>query len=179
MKFTETPLKGAFVIELEKREDERGFFARTFCQQEFAPYNLKSNIKQANASRSVKKGTLRGMHYQLPPHAETKLVSCARGALYDVTIDLRPDSPTYKQWFGIELTQDNGKMLYVPERFAHGFLTLTDNTEAMYLVTEFYTPEAERGIRYNDPQFAIDWPISVESVSEKDAAHPDYKEDQA
>jgi len=174
MIFTETKLKGAYVIELEKREDDRGFFARTFCKSEALPYGLKTDIVQANMSASKKKGTLRGMHYQLAPHAETKLIRCTKGSLFDVIIDIRPESPTYKQWFGTELTADNYKMVYVPEGFAHGFVTLEDNTEAVYLVTAAYNKESERAIRYNDPAFNITWPVDVTELSEKDTSHPDF-----
>jgi dTDP-4-dehydrorhamnose 3,5-epimerase len=174
MIFTETDLKGSYIIEPEKREDERGFFARGWCQKEFEDHGLVPHIVQANISYNRKRGTLRGMHYQVAPYRETKLVRCTRGALYDVIVDVRPDSPTYKQWIGVELTADNYKMLYVPEGFAHGFITLEDNTEATYQVTEFYTPGAERGLRYDDPTFAIQWPIPVEVISGKDASWQDY-----
>ncbi len=172
MLFLETPLKGAFIIELEKKEDSRGFFARAFCKHEFEKYKLNANIVQANNSFSLKKGTLRGMHYQVPPSAEDKIIRCIRGSLYDVIIDLRVDSPTHCQWFGIELSAENRKMLYVPKGFAHGFITLEDNTEAFYLVTEFYSPEHERGIRWNDPKFNIKWPINPIIISEKDNNYP-------
>lgn len=174
MIFNETSLKGAYVIDLEPRQDERGFFARTFCRREFEEHGLISYVVQANISFSHKKGTLRGMHYQLAPFAETKLVRCTRGALYDVIVDVRPDSPTFKQWFGVELTGDNYRMLYVPEGFAHGFLTLEDNTEASYQVSEFYAPGYEQGVRYNDPAFAIQWPLEVQVISDKDRSWPDY-----
>jgi len=176
MIFNETKLKGAFIIELEKRGDDRGFFARTFCQREFDEHGLISNIVQTNISLSKTKGTLRGIHYQIAPHQETKLVRCTSGALYDVIIDLRKDSPTYKQWIGVELTAANYRMLYVPRDFAHGFLTLQDNTEVTYGVSEFYTPDAERGIRWNDPVFGIVWPEEVREISGKDASCPDYSD---
>lgn len=175
MKFFETPLKGAFTIELEKREDDRGFFARTFCVDEFKNAGLETKIVQTNMSRTLKKGTIRGMHFQLPPHQETKLVRCTRGAIYDVIIDIRPDSPTFKKWFGVELTSENHKMLFVPRGFAHGFLTLTDDCEVMYEVSEAYAPGFEGGIRYNDPSIGIQWPIEVTDHSEKDGQHPDFK----
>lgn len=175
MVFTETKLKGAFIIELEKREDSRGFFARTFCANEFEEHGLVNRIVQTNMSRTLKKGTLRGMHYQIPPHQETKLVRCTAGAIYDVIIDLRPDSPTFKQWIGVELSAENHKMLFVPRDFAHGFVTLTDNVEVTYEVSEFYTPNSESGIRYNDPTINIQWPIEVTDTSEKDANWPDFK----
>lgn len=176
MKFTETPLKGAFLIDLEKREDERGFFARAFCVNEFKQHDLDANIVQINNSLSVDKGTLRGMHYQLAPKAETKIVRCIKGALFDVIVDLRKDSPTFLKWFGAEITADNRRMMYVPKGFAHGFITLEPHTEAFYMVTEFYAPEMERGIRYNDPALAIEWPIEPVVVSDKDLKHPDFNE---
>ena len=174
MKFTETKLKGAFIIDLERLEDDRGFFARAWCKNEMEQHGCSADLKQANLSLSKKKGTLRGMHYQISPHEESKLVRCTRGALYDVIIDLRRDSTTYKQSIGVELTADNQRMLFVPEGFAHGFITLEDETEAFYLVTEFYTPGAEKGIRYNDPALAIEWPIPVAEISDKDATWPDF-----
>lgn len=176
MIFTQTKLKGAYVVELERREDERGFFARTWCADEFKKVGLKTNLVQQNMSLTFKKGTLRGMHFQKSPYEETKVVRCTRGAIYDVIIDLRKNSPTYKKWFGIELTADNYTMLYIPEGFAHGFVTLTDDVEVTYLVTQFYTPSAENGVRYNDPAFGIVWPEQIKHVSDKDAQVPDYKE---
>lgn len=175
MIFTETKLKGAYIVDLEKREDERGFFARGWCQNEFEAHGLAPRVVQANISYNKKRGTLRGMHYQIAPYEETKLVRCTRGALYDVIVDLRPTSPSYKQWFGVELTADNYKMLYVPEGFAHGFITLQDETEATYQVSQFYTPGSERGLRYNDPAFGIEWPAEVQVISEKDKSWPDYR----
>ncbi len=174
MLFNETKLKGAFIIELERHQDERGFFARTFCQKEFEARGLVPNIAQANMSLSKYKGTLRGMHYQKAPFEETKLLRCTSGAIYDVIIDLRPDSPTYKQWIGVELTATNCKMLFVPKDFAHGFLTLADNSEVMYLVSQFYAPGSELGIRWNDPKICIQWPIEVQVISEKDQNWPDF-----
>ncbi len=175
MIFKETNLKGAFVIELEKREDERGFFARTWCKKEFEANGLEIGLVQANLSLSRKAGTLRGMHYQAAPYEETKLVRCTKGALYDVIIDLRPNSHTYKQWFAVELTENNYKMLYVPKGFAHGFQTLVDNVEVFYFVTQFYSPSAERCVRWNDPHFGIKWPdVNVRTISEKDKNWPDY-----
>jgi dTDP-4-dehydrorhamnose 3,5-epimerase len=158
MLFTATKLPGAYVIELQKIEDNRGFFARAWCQREFAAHGLNSNAGQCNISFNPKKGTLRGMHYQVAPYAEAKLIRCIQGAIYDVIIDLRPVSPTYMQWIGIELTADNRKMLYIPEDFAHGYQTLCDNTEVFYQVSQFYQPGAERGVRWNDPAFGIVWP---------------------
>jgi len=169
MKFTQTPLKDAYVIELQELSDDRGFFARSFCMNEFAEHGLKPNVAQCNLSFNHKAGTMRGMHYQIAPAAETKLVRCTRGAVYDVIIDLRPDSPSYMQHFGIELTEHNRKSLYVPELFAHGYLTLTDGAEVSYQVSEFYTPGMERGLPYNDPAFNIEWPVEVQVISEKDA----------
>jgi len=174
MIFKETKLKGTYIIEIEKLEDERGFFARAWCKKEFENHNLISRLVQANVSFNKKMGTLRGMHYQLAPYKETKLVRCTRGAIYDVIIDLRPDSSTYGQWMGVELTSENYKMLYVPEDFAHGFQTLEDNTETTYQVSQFYAPGSERGIRYNDPGFGIKWPRNVQVISEKDKNCPDY-----
>ncbi len=174
MIFTETELKGAYIIDIEKREDPRGFFARAWCQKEFESQNLISRLAQANISFNKKRGTLRGMHYQVAPYEETKLVRCTRGAICDVIIDLRPDSPTYKQWIGVELTENNYKMLYVPENFGHGFLTLEDNAEVAYQVSQFYSPAAERGARYNDPAFGIKWPIDIQVISDKDKSWPDY-----
>ncbi len=174
MKFHATPLKGAYTIELEKRGDDRGFFARFFCEREFEAAGLSMPIVQINNSLTAKAGTLRGMHYQLPPAAETKVVRCIRGALYDVIIDLRPDSSTFGQWFGAELTAENRRMMYVPQGFAHGFITLTDDTEAFYLSSTFYSPEQERGIRFDDPRFGVIWPVAPVDVSAKDKTWPDY-----
>ncbi|MHC5065728.1 MAG: dTDP-4-dehydrorhamnose 3,5-epimerase [Planctomycetota bacterium] len=174
MKFEETALPGAYVIDLEKRGDERGFFARVFCTDEFAEHGLPDRFVQVNNSLSADKGTLRGMHYQLAPKAESKLVRCIRGSLHDQIIDLREDSPTFGQGFGIELSAENRRMLLVPKGFAHGFLTLEDDTEAFYFVDEFYAPELERGLRWNDPKFAIDWPIEPTVISDKDQKHPDF-----
>jgi dTDP-4-dehydrorhamnose 3,5-epimerase len=172
MIFHETKLKGAYIIDPEKREDERGFFARSWCQREFEQHGLVSEAVQANISFNRKKGTLRGMHYQAAPHEETKLVRCTRGAIYDVIIDVREDSPTYRDWIGVELTAGNYRMLYVPKGFAHGFQTLADDAEVVYQVTQFYTPGAERGIRWDDPAIRIDWPLAVQSISDKDANWP-------
>jgi dTDP-4-dehydrorhamnose 3,5-epimerase len=174
MIFKETKLGGAFIIDLEKHQDERGFFARTFCRKELEQHGLISDVAQANMSLSQKKGTLRGMHYQRSPFEETKLVRCTQGALYDVIIDLRPDSPTYRQWIGVELTAANTRMLFVPKQFAHGFVTLADDTEVTYMVSQFYSPGSELGIRWNDPAIGIQWPVDVSVISEKDANWPDY-----
>jgi dTDP-4-dehydrorhamnose 3,5-epimerase len=176
MIFCETPLKGAYTIELEKRGDDGGFFARFFCVDEFAKMGLENNIVQINNSASKDKGTLRGIHYQASPKAETKIIRCIKGSFYDVIVDLRPASETFLKWFGVELTSDNKTMLYVPKGFAHSFLTLTDDTEALYLVTEFYSPQHERGLRWNDPVLNINWPFEPSVISEKDMNHPDFNE---
>ena len=173
MKFTETKLKGAYVIEVEPIADERGFFARSWCQKEFAEHGLNPNLVQCNISFNLKKGTLRGMHYQAKPHEEVKLVRCTMGAVYDVIIDLRSESPTFKQWVGVELTADNRKMLYIPEGMAHGFQTLVDNTEVFYQMSEFYHSESATGLRWDDPEFKIEWLIKQDLViSEKDKFYP-------
>ena len=176
MIFTETELKDAFIIDIEKREDNRGFFARAFCKNEFQEHGLETNYVQCNLSRTKKAGSIRGMHYQIAPHEEVKLIRCIKGAIYDVIIDLRPDSPTYRKWTGVELSSDNYRMLYVPKGFAHGFQSLVDNVEVFYFVSEFYTPGSERGLRYNDPSFNIEWPLEVTVISDKDRNWPDFKE---
>lgn len=170
MIFTETKLRGAFIIDLERREDSRGFFARGFCQNEFTQYGLKPVIAQANLAFNIKAGTVRGMHFQYPPAAESKLVRCTRGAILDIIVDLRPESPTYLQHVEVELDEDNHRALYVPERFAHGYQALRDKTETSYQVGEFYTPSTEGGILYNDPKLGLTWPLPVTVVSEKDQA---------
>ncbi len=174
MLFLPTKLPGAYLIELEPRSDARGFFARQFCQNEFLDHGLVNYIAQCNVSWNECAGTLRGMHYQLEPFAETKLVRCTRGALYDVMVDLRPNSPTYCEWFGVELTAENRKMVYVPQGFAHGYQALTPDTEALYMSSEFYTPTHERAVRWNDPAFNIRWPLSDPILSDKDRTHLDY-----
>lgn len=174
MRFTETSIPGAYLIDLEKRGDDRGFFARAFCEQEFASHQLVSRFVQVNNSLSTDKGTLRGMHYQLPPKAETKLVRCIRGSLYDLILDLRPSSPTFGCSFGAELSAENRRMMYVPKGFAHGFITLEENTEAFYFVDEFYAPDYERGLRWNDPAFQLSWPIPPVVLSQKDAGYRDF-----
>ncbi|WP_449245244.1 dTDP-4-dehydrorhamnose 3,5-epimerase [Desulfobacca acetoxidans] len=171
MIFCETRLKGAFIIELEPIADARGFFARTWCQREFAAHGLKSRFVQCNISYNKKKGTLRGMHYQIAPHAEAKVVRCTRGAIYDVIIDLRPDSLTFKQWLAVELTADNRRMLYIPEEFAHGFQTLEDDTEVFYQMSEFYHPECARGVRWDDEAFGIEWQGEIPIISENDRSY--------
>jgi dTDP-4-dehydrorhamnose 3,5-epimerase len=169
LNFTETPVKGAFVIEPDAFVDHRGFFARMFCVKELKAKGLNHKIVQANHSKSVGKGTIRGLHYQLPPNAETKIVKCIKGKIFDVIVDVRKDSPTFLHWFGVELTADNKKMLYIPEGFAHGFQALEEEVEIIYLVTNFYAPEAERGVRYNDQKINIEWPIKENIItSEKD-----------
>lgn len=172
MKFTKTKLISAYIIEVEEISDSRGFFARSWCQREFEELGIKSNFVQANISFNRQKGTLRGLHYQNAPHAEAKLMRCTKGAIYDVAVDLRPDSPTFCEWVGAELTAENHRMLLVPEGFAHGFQTLEDDTEVSYQVTEFYTPKAEGGARYDDPAFGISWPLEVTVLSDKDANWP-------
>ena len=177
MVFTETRLKGAFVIDPEQHTDERGYFARTYCQREFAAHGLNAKVVQASLSYNAKRGTVRGMHYQLFPHEEVKLIRCVRGALYDVAVDLRPDSPTCGQWTAVELSAEPGKaarMFYIPEGFAHGFQTLEDHTEILYQMSAFYVPEAGRGARWNDPAFAIEWPLPVAVISERDRTYPDF-----
>jgi dTDP-4-dehydrorhamnose 3,5-epimerase len=174
MIFTQTTIPGAYLIDLEKRGDDRGFFARAFCEREFAAHQLVTKFVQVNNSLSAQKGTLRGMHYQLAPKAETKVVRCIRGALYDLILDLREDSPTFGRSFGAELTSENRRVMYVPKGFAHGFITLTDDTEAFYFVDEFYAPECERGVRWNDPRFHLEWPIAPVIISDKDANQRDF-----
>lgn len=175
MIFKETRLKGAFIVEPEKIEDNRGFFARAWCKREFETNGLNPNLLQSNISFNKAKRTLRGMHYQVAPREEVKLVRCTKGAIFDVIIDLRTDSPTYLKWIGVELTSYNHWMLYVPENFAHGYLTLTDDSEVFYHVSQFYSPDHERGIRWDDPVLAIDWPIDRNLIiSEKDNSWPDF-----
>jgi len=175
MKFIETKLEGVYQIEPERLEDERGFFARTFCREEFEAHGLNPNVAQCNISSNNKKGTLRGMHYQIAPYEEVKLVSCIRGAVYDVIIDLRQDSSTYCQWFAVELSAENYKILYVPECCAHGFQTLEDNTAVFYQMSEFYHPECARGVRWDDPAFEVSWPL-LEPIllANKDRSFKDF-----
>ena len=172
MIFTETKLKGAFVIDLERRENLRGFFARAFCQKEFEKHGLKSIIAQANIASNFKRGTIRGMHFQYPPAAETKLVRCTKGAIFDIIVDLRPESTSYLQHVAVELNEENQRALFVPERFAHGYQALRDNTDTSYQVGEFYTPDAEGGLLYNDPRLALQWPLPLSVISEKDQKFP-------
>jgi dTDP-4-dehydrorhamnose 3,5-epimerase len=174
MIFTETTLKGAFVIEPECRHDERGFFARTWCQHEFAAKGLPPQWVQCNISFSRQRGTLRGMHYQAPPYEEAKLVRCTMGAIYDVIIDLRAKSPTFRQWLAVELTADNRRMLFIPQGFAHGFQTLAHDTEVFYQMSQFYAPEYARGVRWDDPAFRVWWPAEKRIISERDRGFPDF-----
>lgn len=174
MIFKETKLSGAFIIELEKIVDDRGFFARTWDNKEFEEHDLNTKLVQCNISFNKKKGTLRGMHYQIPPYEEAKLVCCIKGKIYDVIIDLRPHSKTYKNWLAVELAVDNNKMIFVPEGFAHGFQTLEDNTKVFYQMSQFYNQEASRGIRWNDESFDIKWPIKPSIISEKDLSYEPY-----
>jgi len=174
MKFIKTPLSGGCIIEIDQIEDDRGSFARSWCQREFAEHGLNSSVVQCNISFNRKKGTLRGMHYQSKPFEEAKLVRCTRGAIYDVIIDLRENSPSFRKWFAVELSEKNQRMLYVPECFAHGFQTLEDNTEVFYQMSEYYYPEYSRGIRWDDPLFSIEWPEEEGIISEKDQEYPDF-----
>lgn len=173
MRFVETPLAGCYVIEQDRILDHRGYFARVWCQRELEQHGLRADILQANVGFSRQRGTLRGLHYQRSPHAEVKIVRCTRGAMFDVAVDLRPESPTFRQWYGIELTADNGKMLYVPEGFAQGYLTLVDDTEMTYQTTKFFDRESATGARYDDPTLGIVWPVEVQVISEQDTKWPD------
>ena len=176
MIFTETKLKGAFIIELEKLEDERGFFARTWDQKLFEENGLNSRIVQCSISFNKLKGTIRGLHFQIPPHEEAKLVSCIKGKIFDVIVDLRSSSDTYKKWFSIELNDQNKKMLYIPEGFAHGFQTLEDNTLVYYQISEIYSPEHARGVRWDDNTFQIEWPLKKTVISKKDSSYQSFEE---
>jgi dTDP-4-dehydrorhamnose 3,5-epimerase len=174
--FTETRLKGAYFIEIERLDDKRGFFARTFCTREFQANGLDPKLVQCNISFNEHIGTVRGMHYQIPPHAECKVVRCTMGAIFDVILDLRPGSPTFRQWVSLELSAENRKLVYIPEGVAHGFQTLVENTEVHYQMSELYHPECARGVRWDDKAFDIRWPISENIViSERDLRYPDYK----
>ena len=175
MVFTETGLSGAVIVDVESHADERGFFARSWCTREFAERGLNPSVVQCNVSGNTVKGTLRGMHYQIAPHAEVKLVRCTKGAMYDVIIDLREGSPTFLRHVGVELTADNHRALYIPEGFAHGFMTLEDNSEVFYQMSAYYEPTAARGVRWNDPIFGIDWPLPVSVISTRDRDYPDFK----
>lgn len=173
MKFLKAPLEGARVIELERREDERGFLARLFCEREFAAAGLETRFVQINNSASLRKGIVRGLHYQVPPHAEVKVMRVIRGAIFDVIVDVRRDSPTFGRWFGAELTAANRLMMYAPRGFAHGFMSLTDDVEVIYMASSFYAPGSERGVRFDDPRVGISWPIPPREVTDKDRSWPD------
>jgi dTDP-4-dehydrorhamnose 3,5-epimerase len=175
MVFQETKIAGVFTISLEPLPDERGYFARTWCEQEFCRHGLNPKLVQCSISFNKRKGTLRGVHYQISPHGEAKLVRCTRGSIYDVALDLRPESPTYLQWTGVELSAENHCSLYIPEGCAHGFLSLEDNTEVFYQMSETYHPESARGVRWNDSAFEIRWPGEVEVISERDRTYPDFE----
>jgi dTDP-4-dehydrorhamnose 3,5-epimerase len=174
VRFLETDLDGAWLIDPEPARDERGFFSRTFCTREFAAQGLETNFVQHSLSFSSRRGTVRGMHFQRPPHAEVKLVECARGAIWDVIIDLRPQSPSFARWQAFELNDENRRQLYIPKGFAHGFETLSDDAEVRYLISAFYESSAASGLRYDDPAFAIPWPVPVTTISPKDKGWPDY-----
>lgn len=174
MNFRETELPGVFEVRLELKSDDRGYFARTWCQQEFAAQGLSSRVVQCNTSFNPKKGTLRGMHYQQKPNAEIKLIRCTRGKIFDAVIDLRPASATFKKWTSLILSSSSQNMIYIPEGCAHGFLTMEDDTEVFYQMSEFYSAESARGVRWNDPAFKIEWPTEVEVISERDSSYPDF-----
>ena len=173
MRFVATPLADGYIVELDRLEDERGFFARSFCSAEFAAHELAASFPQCNVSYNARRGTLRGMHYQREPYAEAKVVRCTRGAIYDVIVDIRPGSPTFRRWFAVDLTADNRRMLYVPQGHAHGFQTLRDDSEVFYMMSETYHPEAAAGIRWNDAMLNVSWPLQNPIVSPKDMAYPD------
>lgn len=174
MIFRETGLDGAWVVEIERFEDERGFFARTWCERELGEQGLEPGLVQCNISWNRQRHTLRGMHYQAAPHEEVKLVRCTKGSIHDVIVDIRPESPTFKRWFGLDLSAENRTALYIPAGFAHGFLSLDDDTEVLYQMSEFFHPESARGVRWNDPAFAIEWPARPAVISDRDAAYPDF-----
>jgi dTDP-4-dehydrorhamnose 3,5-epimerase len=175
VEYTETPLAGAFLVHIKRIEDARGYFARGWCRDEFAAHHLKADMVQLNLGYSHTRGTVRGMHFQIGAHAEAKFIRCTRGAIYDVVVDLRPESPTHRQWFGVELTADNGVMLYAPEGFAHGYQTLVDGTDMYYMTSQPYAPASARGVRFDDPAFAIQWPLPVAIISDADRNWPDYR----
>lgn len=175
MFFTETHLKDAYIIDLNRLDDERGFFARSWCRREFEEHGLNPELVQCNISFNNRKGTMRGMHYQAKPHEEAKLIRCTMGSIYDIIVDIRPDSPSFKQHLGVTLTPSNRRMLYVPEGFAHGFLTLEDDTEVFYQMSEFFAPDHARGFRWDDPAFAIELPSAVQVISERDRSYPDFR----
>jgi dTDP-4-dehydrorhamnose 3,5-epimerase len=175
MRFTDTFLAGVVVIDPEPAADERGAFTRTFCTEEFAARGLNSAVAQCSTSLNHRRGTLRGLHYQLAPHAECKLVRCTRGSIYDVAVDLRPDSPTYRRWLSVELSGENGRMLYIPEGLAHGFQTLEDDSEVAYQMSRGFSPEHYRGVRFDDPAFGVNWPFPVSVISERDLGYPTFE----
>jgi dTDP-4-dehydrorhamnose 3,5-epimerase len=179
MIFTETAIRGACIVDLERIEDERGFFARSFCREEFRAHGLKSDIAQSNISFNRKRGTIRGMHLQIAPDAEAKLVCCTRGAIHDVIVDLRPESPTYCRWVAVRMTEDDGRALYVPEGIAHGFQTLSHDTQLFYQMFTFYVPESQRGVRWDDPAFAIEWPLPNPIMSKRDRSYPPFNPSRA
>jgi dTDP-4-dehydrorhamnose 3,5-epimerase len=174
MKFTEGPIKGAYNIDVNRIGDERGYFGRLWCQNEFEELGLRAHIRQSNIGANKRVGTLRGLHYQTPPHLEAKIVRCSRGGMFDVIVDLRPESSTFKQWFGMELTEENATMLYVPEGCATGYQTLVDDTEMYYHATEFYHPESATGVRFDDPAFGIQWPAEITEMSDNDINWPNF-----
>jgi dTDP-4-dehydrorhamnose 3,5-epimerase len=172
LKFVETPIAGLFVVEIEPRNDDRGFFARSFCVDEFQAHGLERTVDQCNVSFNAKAGTLRGLHYQVEPHGEAKLVRCTRGAIFDVAVDIRPGSNTYLKWYAADLTSENRRMMFIPQGFAHGFQTLVDESEVFYLMFESYHPESARGLRWDDPRIGIAWPLAELIISEKDRLYP-------
>lgn len=174
MRFTETKIGGAYILDAERIADERGFFARTWARDEFVAHGLNPDLAQCNVSYNRRKGTVRGMHWQSPPYAETKLVRCTAGAIYDVIVDIRPDSPTYREWVSAELSAENRRALSIPEGCAHGFQTLTDDSEVFYQITAYYAPEAARGMRWNDPAINLTWPLPITVISARDAEYPDF-----
>ena len=174
MIFSPTPVDGAYILELDRQNDDRGYFARTWCRRELEQAGLNASLAQCSVSYNVRRQTLRGMHWQAPPYAEVKIVRCTRGAIWDVIIDLRPESQTYMHHWGVELTADSGRAVYIPEGMAHGFLTLADASEVFYQMSEFYNPASARGIRWNDPAFAIAWPLTDPILHPRDAAYPDF-----
>lgn len=174
MKFQKLPLKDAFLVSLEKHDDGRGMFARTYCRNEFGAQGIAIDVVQSNISTNARAGIVRGMHFQNPPHAEVKLIRCVRGAIYDVIVDIRENSPTYGQWYGVELSDSNGLLIVVPEGFAHGYQALTDGATAFYMVSSAYVPEAEGGLRHDDPQLGIKWPLPIIDVSNKDRQWPEF-----
>lgn len=174
MIFRETGLAGAWIVEIERFEDERGFFARTWCERELSERGLESRLAQCSISWNRHRHTLRGLHYQAAPHEEVKLVRCTSGSIHDVIVDIRPDSPTFKKWFGVVLSAENRRALYIPAGFAHGFLSVAENSEVLYQISAFHHPESARGLRWNDPAFAIDWPVDPAVISDRDAGYPDF-----